>query len=1653
MTALLAAFMAFSLLSATAFAEDTGDGSPDNPLQIGTNDALLSFAERVTNGETTLCAELTASLTVDNWTAIGKTGRAYYNDSSIAYIGVFNGNGHKLTLSKTATQAPEANNIALFDTIGTGGVVRNLNLDVDFHGIRALAGVATINYGTIEYVTVTGTIESSLPSTESFVGGIAAYNKYKTVNGVPVPGKILHCINRASISGGSKVGGIVGNLLGEIRYCGNEGKISGASVGGLVATASGIQETPQEIFIISDCYNVGVVESSQTGNINNTSGGLFAGSDTYMKNWPNYSVSDSFSYGNIAGSGVYRNIIGGVLADDVYIIQRYSNIHFLEGIGMQLAKNNASLNGEDGFGTDLVKTVIHKQTAEAFTNGTVLAALNGTRTGGAAPWKQGELYPELKNIGAYVPDETAPVLAEVEAQRLSDAAATVKFTSSEDGTYYYEVVDSGAETPTIDTSTGGTPCDTEEQTITLNNLTAGAKDIYIVVTDAAGNESAPLKIEIPSPSDTEVPVLTAGTTVRQSDTAATVKFTSSEDGTDYYAVVASGAGIPTIDTSTGGIACSTDEQTITLSNLTAGAKDIYIVVADAAGNKNEPLKIAIPAYSSGGGNNDDTVSPVLTSGTAQRLSDAAAIVKFTSSENGTYYYAVVASGAEPPTIDTDTDGTPCGTEEQTITLNNLTAGAKDIYIVAADAAGNESAPLKIEIPSPPDTVSPVLTAGEAVRLSDAAATVKFTSSENGTYYYAVVASGANIPTINTSTGGTPFYTNSQTIILTSLTGGAKDIYIVAADAAGNKSAPIKIAIPSPPDTVSPVLTEGASVRLSDAAATVTFTSSENGTYYYAVVESGANIPTIDTSTGGTPCYTNSQTIILTGLTGGAKDIYIVAADAAGNKSAPLKIAIPSPPDTVSPVLAEVEAQRLSDAAATVKFTSSENGTYYYAVVESGAGIPTIDTSTGGTPCYTNAQTIIILTGLTGSAKDIYIVVADAEGNKSAPLKIAIPSPPDTVLPALTPGASVRLSDAEATVKFTSSEDGTYYYAVVESGAGIPTIDTSTGGTPCGTDEQTITLTGLTGGAKDIYIVAADAAGNESAPLKIAIPAYSSEDSDTVIEHESISTPELVTDQQIITPDKPDVEPAASVSLISAEDLESIPEGLAEFVTVEDGVALADKEALLSGLDESGNAAQIDRDNVKMLPILSARVSEEGKIALFTLRMNLNGFTGKTIGDLIVLKQKKDGSTERLMPAPSPEEIENALISITGRDGNALPESLVIETDGVYYLSAAIQDNSVYDWEDEPKVVIDPMALTTLKTASGDDDDIEAPVLTGGASVRLSDAEATVKFTSSEDGTYYYAVVESGEEIPTIDTSTGGTDCDTEEQTITLTGLTEGAKDIYIVVADEAGNESEPLEIEIPAYPSGGSDTVVEHESIGTPELVTQIITPDKPDVEPAASVSLISAEDLESIPEGLAEFVTVEGGVALADKESLLSGLYESGNAAQIDRDNVKMLPILSARVSEEGKIALFTLRMNLNEFTGKTIGDLIVLKQKKDGLTDRLMSAPSPEEIENALISITCRDGKALPKSLVIETDGVYYLSAAIQDNSVYDWEDEPKVVIDPMALTTLKTASGGGDDDDYDNGDNVNGGSGGCDAGTAAVIALLTCLIVTKAADKRRA
>ena len=103
-------------------------------------------------------------------------------------------------------------------------------------------------------------------------------------------------------------------------------------------------------------------------------------------------------------------------------------------------------------------------------------------------------------------------------------------------------------------------------------------------------------------------------------------------------------------------------------------------------------------------------------------------------------------------------------------------------------------------------------------------------------------------------------------------------------------------------------------------------------------------------------------------------------------------------------------------------------------------------------------------------------------------------------------------------------------------------------------------------------------------------------------------------------------------------------------------------------------------------------------------------------------------------------------------------------------------------------------------------DKTAPVLKKVSASRISTDKASVVYKTSEKGYRYYKVVDAGKKIPVVDTSGKGTEVQAGTDTITLTGLISGQKDVVIAVKDGSGNVSQQLVIRIPDIKNAGSGT-------------------------------------------------------------------------------------------------------------------------------------------------------------------------------------------------------------------------------------------------------
>jgi len=135
---------------------------------------------------------------------------------------------------------------------------------------------------------------------------------------------------------------------------------------------------------------------------------------------------------------------------------------------------------------------------------------------------------------------------------------------------------------------------------------------------------------------------------------------------------------------------------LTKDGVTTGGNEvvyIYNSMTSEYGTADAPVTFTIEYFI-------DHTAPALSDGHAHRKSDVAAIIGFTTDEAGTARYLVVAKDANAPTKEAVNAGSSLGAVR--IGANSgldvaLTAGAKDIYVVVQDFAGNISAAIKITV--------------------------------------------------------------------------------------------------------------------------------------------------------------------------------------------------------------------------------------------------------------------------------------------------------------------------------------------------------------------------------------------------------------------------------------------------------------------------------------------------------------------------------------------------------------------------------------------------------------------------------------------------------------------------------------------------------------------------------------------------------------------------------------------------------------------------------------------------------------------------------------------------------------------------------------------------------------------------------------------
>ena len=392
-----------------------GDGTVENPYQIGTAEELYWFAGLVNGtlpGEkknTSANAKLMNDITVNegvldaNKDLVSKSdfiewepiGTSHIDDN--AYSGTFDGNKH--TISGLYFNKPNSYSVGLFGYIGANGKISNVGvLDSYFHltaegggvcgsnygelqncsnsstviGTQSWAkigGVCGMNYGTVRDCKNTGSVRG-----HETIGGVCGYNE----NG----GIIENCFNEGTFSETiESVGGVCGESRGTIRSCYNTASVSGTTDYNVGATGSKVGGVcGDNSGTITNCFNEGTVSGTDE-NVGGVCGvsygtikscyntasvsGQYSVGGVCGKNW-NRTITNCFNKGTVSGRDSYNS--GGVCGDNYS--GPITNCYYLEdtatgGIGRQKDENGKA----------------EKMSIEPFKSGEVAWLLNGKGLG------------------------------------------------------------------------------------------------------------------------------------------------------------------------------------------------------------------------------------------------------------------------------------------------------------------------------------------------------------------------------------------------------------------------------------------------------------------------------------------------------------------------------------------------------------------------------------------------------------------------------------------------------------------------------------------------------------------------------------------------------------------------------------------------------------------------------------------------------------------------------------------------------------------------------------------------------------------------------------------------------------------------------------------------------------------------------------------------------------------------------------------------------------------------------------------------------------------------------------------------------------------------------------------------------------------------
>lgn len=391
---LLALMLALSLNA--AFAESSspfagGTGTEADPYQIATADQLLALSASVNDGSAGGYYGTFFVLTDDidlagaAWQPIGHLDLADQNNTSVMFMGTFDGQGHTVSNITFSSDYPICGVGLIGMSLGEvkNLTVKNANISCTDDFSMAIGGVVGFNMGAVHDVTLTG--ENSITGVNC-VGGIIGGSTNGVVANCTVDGTAIHVLGNNDFSSGRII-------QADVAECG--GLVIGGSFGGT----------------LSDCAAKGSVIAE--GNEPIALGGV-AGCLEMMDSVTNCTadvtittVNGGHAIGGLCGfGGTHSN--GNVIAETEGIVTtQYPGV--IDGCSVTAVINAPGATHVGGlFGTGLY--FYGEETAFKVTNCTVKADITGAVTPGAVAGRS--VNSVIESCTAEVTLDGAPLTAE-----------------------------------------------------------------------------------------------------------------------------------------------------------------------------------------------------------------------------------------------------------------------------------------------------------------------------------------------------------------------------------------------------------------------------------------------------------------------------------------------------------------------------------------------------------------------------------------------------------------------------------------------------------------------------------------------------------------------------------------------------------------------------------------------------------------------------------------------------------------------------------------------------------------------------------------------------------------------------------------------------------------------------------------------------------------------------------------------------------------------------------------------------------------------------------------------------------------------------------------------------------------------------------------